>query len=56
MLAIDELSLPTRLNYNKVPFTSFNPSNKFHMIEIIDLSNFKDKVPDNLSRDSLKTL
>lgn len=44
MLAVDTLELPSRLSYSKPPLTSFNPSNKFHMIEVIDLSNFKDKV------------
>lgn len=44
MLAIDRLSLPSRLSYSKPPLTSFSPSNKFHMIECIDLSGFKDKV------------
>lgn len=44
LLAIDKLSLPSRLSYNKPPLTSFSAANKFHMIEEINLSNFKDKV------------
>lgn len=44
LLAIDQLALPSRLSYNKPPLTSFSPANKFHMIEEINLSNFKDKV------------
>jgi hypothetical protein len=53
-LAIDALSLPSRISFSKPPFTSFNPSNRFHMIENIDLSGFKDKVGSDLPRDSLK--
>jgi hypothetical protein len=55
-LAIDALSLPSRISYTKSPFTSFNPSNKFHMIENIELSNFRDKVPSLRCRASPKTL
>lgn len=56
MLAIDRLNLPTRLSYSKTPFTSFSPTNKFHMIETIDLSNFKDKVHKALFRVFQRTL
>jgi hypothetical protein len=56
LLAIDELNLPSRLSYSKPPFTSFSPANKFHMIETIDLSNFKDRVRPFLLRVSIKIL
>ena len=47
LTAIDKLGLPSRLSYSKAPLTSFSPANKFHMIETIDLSNFKERVRDN---------
>ena len=40
-LAIDELSLPTRINANKVPLTSFSAGNKFHMVEHLDLGGYE---------------
>ena len=43
-MAIDNLGLPTRINATKVPLTSFSANNKFHMVEHIDLSGFKDWV------------
>lgn len=53
---IDRLNLPTRLSYSKAPLTSFSPANKFHMIEIIDLSRFKDKVNYSQNRDFRRIL
>jgi hypothetical protein len=50
LTAIDKLNLPSRLSYSKPPLTSFSPANKFHMIEIIDLSHFKDKVNHSQNR------
>ena len=55
-LAIDTLSLPTRLSFTKSPFTSFNPSSRFHMIETIELAAFRDKVLTMIVRDSARTL
>jgi len=50
LTAIDRLNLPTRLSYSKPPFTSFSPANKFHMIEVIDLSHFKANVENLIFR------
>ena len=41
LLAIDKLSLPSRLSYSKPPLTSFSAANKFHMIETISLPGFR---------------
>jgi hypothetical protein len=55
-LAIDSLALPSRLSFTKAPFTSFNPANRFHMIENIELVGFKDKVRVWIYRDLVKIL
>jgi hypothetical protein len=54
-LAIDALALPSRVSFSKAPFTSFNPANRFHMIESIELVGFRDKVSIGVGRDSART-
>jgi hypothetical protein len=38
--AIDKLNLPSRINASKLPLTSFDATNRFHMTQIIDLSGY----------------
>lgn len=47
--AVAKLQLPHKVppdarKYGRQPKTSFDIKNKFHMVEVIDLSNFRGKV------------
>ena len=50
------MNLPSRINAVKTPLTSFVATNKFHMVESIDLSGFKDYVRDFLIQGFSKIL
>lgn len=55
-VAMDKLYLPSRLNFTKPPLTSFQASNNYHMVELIDLSGFRNNVINNFTQGCTKGL